>query len=361
MKIKSVGIAGLGLIGGSLAKAIKAENNGVVISGFDFSEVIEKAVKQKIIDQPLYSSDDLLQCDLIILALPIYSSINLFNELYPQLGVNQTLIDVCSVKYAFTSLSKKIMSKGKYVGLHPMAGKEKGGLENSDHLLFENAICFVCDEEKNHTTESVLGFLKCTGSRFIFIDAELHDRITAEVSHLPQLISVALVNSVTKIENGFNFINFAGSGFRDMTRIASSDFSLWKEILIANKTNIINSLNDFMRKINELKDALQKEDLKYLQNQFESANKSRNEIPLNNKGFIQPLFDITVFLEDKAGTLNRLTSILASHNLNIKNIELLKIREGSGGNFRLYFDSAETAQKAHLILKENNFATNYTN
>lgn len=359
MKISSVGIAGLGLIGGSLAKAIRHQFPDIRISGFDFSDVLKKAESQNLIDESLQPPDRLLQCDLIILSLPIYSSLNLFEELYPKLNENQVLIDVCSVKSPFINLKKKHQSRGKYFGLHPMAGKEKGGLENSDHLLFENAVCFVCDDEMNDNTEATLNFLKCTGLRFTFIDAELHDRIVAEVSHLPQLVSIALVNSVSKSEAEFNFINFAGSGFRDMTRIASSNFTLWNEILSANKVNVISSLENFKSQIEKMIVNLRNDDYELLKHQFESANKNRNEIPFNNKGFIQPLFDITVFLEDKAGTLNRLTSILANHNLNIKDIELLKIREGSGGNFRLYFDSAESAKKAYQILKENNFVTNH--
>ncbi len=357
MNISSIGIAGLGLIGGSLAKSIKYQFPGIRICGFDFPDVLKKAESQKIIDESLFNSAQLLQCDLIILALPVFSSLKLFEELYPKLNENQILIDVCSVKSLFTSLQNKYSSKGKYIGLHPMAGREKSGLENSDHLLFENAVCFVCENERNHQTELLLNFLKFTGLRFTFIDAELHDRIVAEVSHLPQLVSVALVNSVAKDENGFSFINFSGSGFRDMTRIAASDFSLWKEIIQANKKNIISSLSDFKEQIDGLIDNLESDDYESLKFKFESANKNRNEIPFNNKGFIQPLYDITVFLEDKAGTLNRLTSLLANNNLNIKDIDLLKIREGNGGNFRLYFDSAESAIKAYQILKENNFTT----
>lgn len=361
MKLSSVGIAGLGLIGGSLAKALKSDKTDITVCGFDFPDVLQNALQKNIIDKSVSDSNDLLNCDLIILALPIYASLNLFEELYPRLKEGQIITDVCSVKSVFTLMKNRLSSRGKFIGLHPMAGKEKAGLENSDHLLFENAVCFVCDDERDNLTDNLLDLLKCTGLRFNFIDADLHDRITSEVSHLPQLVSIALVNSVSKNENGINFINFAGSGFRDMTRIASSNFSLWKEILIANKSNILNSLNNFIDELNSVNDALMKEDLDWLKNYFESAKKSRDEIPINNKGFIQPLFDVTVFLEDKPGTLNRMTELLAKNNINIKDIELLKIREGSGGNFRLYFDSAKTAFNAYQILKENNFATNYNN
>lgn len=355
MKISSVGIAGLGLIGGSIAKSLRLGYPELTISAFDFPPVLEKAQQQNVIDEPVDDHFKLLDSELIILSLPVYKSLSLFKELYPQLEENQIIVDTCSVKSLFSEVSEEIKSKGKYIGLHPMAGKEKNGFDFSDNLLFENAVCFVCDNDRNQITKYVLNLLKCTGLRFTFIDAYLHDKIASEVSHLPQLLSVALVNEVAKVEDNFNFINFAGSGFRDMTRIASSDFKLWEEIIKANKQNIITSLQNIIQRINSISENLAADNFDYLKEQFEFANKNRNEIPFNNKGFIQPLFDITVFIEDKAGTLNKLTSILAKHNLNIKDIELLKIREGSGGNFRLYFDSAESAQKAYQILKENNF------
>lgn len=361
MKISSIGIAGLGLIGGSIAKALKSNNSELIVSAFDHPEVLQKALSQNVIDVALTNYSEILKCELIILALPINASLKLFEELFPHLNENQYLIDVCSVKSPFAQREKSLQSSGKYIGLHPMAGKEKGGFDNSDNLLFENAVCFVCDLSPDYRTNSVLEFLKPTGLQFTLIDAYLHDRIAAELSHLPQLLSVLLVNSSAKSENGFNFINFAGSGFKDMTRIASSDFTIWKEIIENNKSNILNSLNDFRFSLDLLADKIEQNDFEYLRKEFESARKSREEIPFNHKGFIQPLFDLTVFLKDEPGSLSRLTTILFENNLNIKDIELLKIREGSGGNFRLYFDSSEDVERAKRVLTHNNFATNYTN
>lgn len=359
MKISSVGIAGLGLIGGSIAKALKNFNPQLSISAFDYPEILDKAFSQKFIDKSLKHISEILENDLIILALPINSSLKLFEELFPQLNPNQCIIDVCSVKSPFTELEKSLASSGKYIGLHPMAGKEKGGFENSDYLLFENAVCFVCDSHLNDTTNSVLEFMKPTGLQFTFIDAYLHDRIAAEVSHLPQLLSVILVNAAAKKENGFNYINYAGSGFKDMTRIASSDFNIWKEIIENNKSNIIETLKNFQFKIDLLINRIKDDDFEFLKNEFETAKKNREGIPFNHKGFIQPLFDLTVFLKDEPGSLSKLTTILYLNNINIKDIELLKIREGSGGNFRLYFESAEIVQRAKEILGKY-FATNYT-
>lgn len=360
MKINSIGIAGLGLIGGSIVKALKNFNPQLSISAFDHSEILDKAFTQKFIDKSLKHSSEILENDLIILALPINSSLKLFEELFPKLNSNQCIVDVCSVKSPFAELEKSLVSPGKYIGLHPMAGKEKGGFENSDYLLFENAVCFVCDSQADDTTNSVLEFMKPTGLQFTFIDAYLHDRIAAEVSHLPQLLSVILVNAASKKENGFNYINYAGSGFKDMTRIASSDFKIWKEIIENNKFNILNSLKDFQSKIDLLIDRIKDDNFESYKNEFEIARKNRDEIPFNHKGFTQPLFDLTVFLKDEPGSLSKLTTILYHNNINIKNIELLKIREGSGENFRLYFESEEDCNNAYKILRKEKLTTDTT-
>jgi Prephenate dehydrogenase len=113
-----------------------------------------------------------------------------------------------------------------YIGLHPMAGKEKGGYLNSDYLLFENSVCIVSTDSKNSQINSFLKTLKSTGMKFTFLDPALHDKIVAQVSHLPQLLSIAMVNTSTKSQNGFRYLDFAAGGFRDMTRIASSVFYL---------------------------------------------------------------------------------------------------------------------------------------
>ncbi|MGQ9644500.1 MAG: ACT domain-containing protein, partial [Ignavibacterium sp.] len=108
--------------------------------------------------------------------------------------------------------------------------------------------------------------------------------------------------------------------------------------------------------INRIKD----DNFESLKNEFEVAKKNREEIPFNHKGFIQPLFDLTVFLKDEPGSLSKLTTILYQNNINIKDIELLKIREGSGGNFRLYFESEEDCNYAYNILRKENLTTNCT-
>jgi prephenate dehydrogenase len=358
LSLNRIAIVGLGLIGGSFAKALKHANPTIYISAYDKEEVINKALSEKIIDERLTFSDQILNSDIIFLALPIESSLEIFKFISPQLNEHQIISDLCSVKGIFIEEWKKLNSKGTYIGAHPMTGKEKSGYENSDALLFENSVFIVCTENgKNNLYDDYINLVKTSGARISLLDPHLHDKITSRVSHLPQLLSVLLVNhSAQKVDNN-SFLDYAAGGFRDMTRIASSDFSIWESIIKYNKSEILDSIEIFEKQLTSFKDIIKADDYSEINNLFEDARQMRNEIPINTKGFIDPLFDITVFVKDQPGMISKISTILFENNINIKDIELLKIREGTGGNFKFYFDSESDAEKAKVLIEKVGFST----
>jgi len=358
MKIKRLAIIGLGLIGASLAKAIKHIVPATEIAAFDYPDILEQAVSDKTIDVTLQSYNDALEYDLIFLALPIERSIEAFKELSPLLKSNQTISDLCSVKGIFADEWKTLKSKGSYLGAHPMAGKEKGGYKNSDSLLFENSTFIISEESKKYAALAEYAeLIKSIGARITFLDPYLHDEIVAKVSHLPQLLSVILVNQAAIKKNGIQFIDFAAGGFRDMTRIASSDFNIWESILEYNKGEILKSLDSFQEDLNKIKSLVANEKSELLGDLFDKARALRDETPINNKGFLDPLFDINMFMKDEPGMISKISTVLFENHINIKDIELLKIREGTGGNFKLYFESKIEAEKAKRILDGIGFKT----
>ena len=358
MKIKRLAIIGLGLIGASLAKAIKHIVPATEIAAFDYPDILEQAVSDKTIDVTLQSYNDALEYDLIFLALPIERSIEAFKELSPLLKSNQTISDLCSVKGIFADEWKTLKSKGSYLGAHPMAGKEKGGYKNSDSLLFENSTFIISEESKKYDALAEYAeLIKSIGARITFLDPYLHDEIVAKVSHLPQLLSVILVNQAAIKKNGIQFIDFAAGGFRDMTRIASSDFNIWESILEYNKGEILKSLDSFQEDLNKIKSLVANEKSEMLGDLFDKARALRDETPINNKGFLDPLFDINMFMKDEPGMISKISTVLFENHINIKDIELLKIREGTGGNFKLYFESKIEAEKAKRILDGIGFKT----
>ena len=357
---KNIAILGLGLIGGSFAKALKQADKSINIAAFDRKNIIQQALADGVIDSEISLIENALNYKIIIVCLPIDESISIFSSLASQLKQGQIISDFCSVKKVFSELWKNNGKDGLYIGAHPMTGKEKGGYENSDPLLFENSVFIICDEHKSsHQKElnTYIELVKLSGARITFLSADIHDVITANVSHIPQLLSVLLVNQADKQRCDISFIDFAGGGFRDMTRIASSDFLLWKSILNNNSTEILKALNEYSEKLDDLILLLENNESDAVKELFEKARIAREEIPFNNKGFLDALYDITVFVKDEPGMISKISTVLFNENINIKDIELLKIREGKGGNFKFYFEDESSAKNAKYLIEREGFTT----
>ena len=351
LNIKKISILGLGLIGGSIAKALKNSALDLEISAYDKNEVLENAFSGNVIDKKLESIDESINSDLIFLCLPVNVSLKTFEELIPKLKQGTIITDVCGVKYPFKKFWDESNSKGIYIGGHPMAGKEKSGYKNSDPLLLENAVYILTDDlSKNEELKDFRKIIEALGSKILHVPAKQHDLIAASVSHLPQLLSVALVNTAALKTENYNFLDLAAGGFRDMTRIASSDFDIWEPVLEKNKNEILIAVEKFQYELERIKSNLKNDNLPEIKKSFNDARKSRDEIPQNTKGFLSPLHDIFVFVSDKPGVLSKITTELYNNNINIKDIELLKIREGAGGTFRLSFESGADAETENKIL-----------
>ena len=347
-------------MGGSIAKALSKSDEDFHISAFDISDSSARALEENVIDTSLSSIEEVLNSDLIFISLPVDASIDVFEELAPKLKENSILTDVCSVKNVFKEKWDKIESNGFYFGGHPMTGKEHGGYENSDPLLFENAIYIITDNcTDNPLFQDFTKVIKSLGPNILHIPAKQHDVIAASVSHLPQLVSVALVNAASLKTDEYNFLDLAAGGFRDMARIAASDFNIWKSIISTNKSQILTALDKFSYDLETLKKWISENKDSEIAEYFEAARKNRDEIPKNTKGFLSPLHDLFVFVEDKPGAISDISSTLFEKNINIKDIELLKIREGSGGTFRLSFETKDDLFESAKILNQKGFSTDH--
>jgi prephenate dehydrogenase len=355
---KKISIFGLGLIGGSIAKALKNSGSSFYIKGFDKEEVLMQALKEKSIDEKIISIDDCTDSEIIFLCLPTELSLKYFEKVSPLLKEGTIITDVSGVKGIFEEKWKSISSKGIYIGGHPMTGKETSGYESSDELLFENSVYVISDSAKNKSkSDELVSVIKLLGARIRFLNPYLHDKVISRVSHLPQLLAVSLVNSASENGDKVNYLDFAAGGFRDMTRIASSSFNIWESVLKLNKNEIISSIKLLKENLAKLEEDLSSDDYKAIETIFEKARTKRDEIPKNTKGFINPLFDVFIYVKDQAGVLAKLSTIMYENNINIKDVELLKIREGTGGTFRMAFENKETAARAKKLMNEAGFKT----
>lgn len=290
----------------------------------------------------------------VFVSTPVDAAIEVLRTIGPHCKADAVVSDVCSVKgplheAARTSLPANIL----YIGTHPMTGSEKSGIRHASGLLYENATCVVCgtDSIPDHFQaryRSFLELLSSTGANLFSLDALEHDRIAARVSHVPQLLAVLLVLHASAPQDAWR--ELAAGGFKDMTRIASSSWSIWKDILSANRGEIHHALSDLATRLDKLKSFLEVDDLEAVREMFHDAEQAREFIVDGRKGFLKPLADIYVFIADKPGVLAEITSTLARHELDIKDIELLRIRENAGGTFRLGFAEVSDAENAVRVL-----------
>ena len=355
---RNITIIGVGVIGGSLGLAIKKHFPSVHIVGFDKPGVLRKALKRGAIDEAAKALRPALSdADLVFLATPV----SVIQKVLPRLAAHtssHTLItDVGSVKRSIMRAASRLFPEGNFIGGHPMAGVELSGVEAAHPLLFENAV-YVLSPMKTTTQkrlEQFADFLRDLGARVVILDPKTHDEVASVVSHLPQLTAVALTNVAGKEHtSGRRHLRLAAGGFRDLTRIASSRPEMWTDILEFNRDEIDRSISLLIRELGRYRSFLRKR-TKDLPGKFRSARKIRDSIPKSMKGFLYPLAELYVFVKDKPGMMAKMTSVLAKAEINIKDIELVKVREGRGGTFRLAFESKEMSARAVVILKRAGF------
>jgi len=188
----------------------------------------------------------------------------------------------------------------------------------------------------------------------LVLSAEDHDRTAATISHLPQLLAVSLVRLLDDLgSNREHGIRLAAGGFRDMTRIASSPYSVWRDILKTNGDLIEAVVERFLRAARASFKGLREDRVR---TDFEKAARTRTEIPRDSKGFLHRLCDVLVVVEDRPGTIAEVSVPLSKRHINIKDIEILKVREGEAGTLRLAFENEAEARKAIDLLAKEGFS-----
>ncbi len=351
-------IVGVGLIGGSLGLALRRAGKVREVVGVSRPETIAEALDVGAIDRG-HDYRDLetaaAGCDVIVLATPIRRIIELIGRLARATLAPGTIVtDVGSTKALILEGAEELLPpEAAFIGGHPMAGAEKAGIGAADPFLFQNAYYVLCPSRRapEAATRSLGALLESIGARVLVMDAEVHDRTVAAVSHLPHILAVALVNFVGGIDAG-RALELAAGGFRDMTRIASSPFGVWKDIIETNLPAIGRTLRAFSEALGACADDL---DAGALGEAFEHAARTRALIPRDAKGFLRPLAELLVVVEDRPGIIARIACPLADSGINIQDIEVLKVREGEGGTLRLAFKDRAESERARAILAGEGF------
>ncbi|MEZ0323236.1 MAG: prephenate dehydrogenase/arogenate dehydrogenase family protein [Hydrogenothermaceae bacterium] len=265
---KGILIIGLGLIGGSLALALKEDGFKGKIYGLDLnSDRVQTGLKMKVIDEGYTDIRNIpwQNTDLVVISTPVKTFESIARSIKDFLKEETIVSDVGSVKGNIVLRLYDILKPNLFVGVHPIAGTEKEGIENAKSGLFKNARLILTpvgdDKEK---IEKVEKLWKDIGSKTEIMDPHLHDFVFASVSHLPHAIAFALVDSLIELskQSGIDLFKYPGGGFKDFTRIAASSPVIWKDIFLENKSNVLKTIEIFQQSLNRLKEAIEREDEK---------------------------------------------------------------------------------------------------
>jgi prephenate dehydrogenase len=255
----NVAIIGVGLIGGSLARVMKAKNLAQSITGSGRSrENLEQALKLGVIDRIAQgSSYGVEDADLVILASPVGAFEKIVLEIGPSLKKGSILTDVGSVKgLLLKQIGQILPSDVHFVPAHPIAGREKSGVEESTEALFQGRRCILTpdDSTDKKALEAVRALWIEAGAEVSLMDAELHDKVFAAVSHLPHVAAFAMMCAVAELKtDGGNYLQYSGAGFRDFTRIAASSPEMWKDICIMNRQHLIPMIDGYLDCLNSFR------------------------------------------------------------------------------------------------------------
>lgn len=361
---KTVYIAGLGLIGASMALGIKRDHPDYKILGYNRSQASRDiASKEGMIDR---ATDDFASfaplADIIILSLPIKQTIAFIKEL-ADLDLKEGVIisDAGSTKSAIVDAAEQYLA-GKpvrFVGAHPMAGSHKTGAASADVNLFENAYYIFTPSSLTNqdALEEMKDLLSGLHARFIEIDAKEHDRVTSQISHFPHILASSLMEQTVVYAQEHEMVRrFAAGGFRDMTRIAESEPGMWTSILLSNRETILDRIEDFKERLDEVGQAISKGDEEQIWNFFNQAREQRQAMEIHKRGGVDSSYDLYVDVPDEEDVILRILELLRGTSL--VNIHINEEnREDIHGILQISFKNAQDLERAEHLITEN---TDYT-
>ena len=366
----NIGINGLGLIGGSIAKAIKqvhAQNSYII--GYDTNKSdLQAAYEDGVIDTIAPSlQTGFSTCNVVFICTPVHYIVDLVEALLPYLPNDCILTDVGSTKHELIKeVSKHTAASPKriyYVGGHPMTGSERFGYVASSSHLFENAYYMLTPQAD--TPEFILFILQKLIERMgaipLILSSSYHDFVAAHISHLPHIIASSLVHLVRNNDGEKAYLHaLASGGFKDLTRIASSNPNIWTSICLSNKHQIKKAFNDYKGILEHFIDILENESEDELYSFFDTSRIYRNTFP---EGVVSSeltkRFSLHVDAKDEPGIIANIATLLSEHHINIKNLSVMSDREFDVGVIKIFFANKADLIKATEVLSRHRYTIYY--
>ena len=355
MNTLTCGFIGLGLIGGSIAKAVRHHLPDARLIAYDIhTESLHLAVKEQVIDQICPAVDASFgNCDYIFLCAPVSRNAENLLALKPHLSPDTILTDVGSVKTGIHRQIEKLQLQKQFIGGHPMAGSERFGYQNAKASLLENAYYILTPsaEVPAEKVEAYRTLVERIGAIPLLLSYEEHDYVTAAISHLPHVIAASLVNLVKSSDSEDGVMKMiAAGGFKDITRIASSSPVMWQQICLTNRENISVLLKQYINCLTEISTKIDEGAADALYDFFDTARCYRESFITASSGPIKTEYVLTVDITDQPGSIAAIASLLAADEVSIKNIGINHNRELAEGALRIEFYGINAMEKAAAIL-----------
>jgi len=345
----TVVIAGVGLVGGSVGLGVRQRFLAHRVVGVDRDPAaLDAARGLGIIDASQLAVGPWLgEADLVVLATPARSIVPLAREMAPHLRPDAIVTDVGSVKADIVAGLREL----RFVGGHPMAGSDRAGVLHADAALLENAVWALTPEAATdpEALERVRAFVSALGARPVQVAPERHDRLVATVSHLPYLAAVALTTLVDQGDERELTMLLAAGGFRDLTRVASGSPLMSRDMVTGNREAVRGALRAFSTVLSGLEAVL--DDPEALLARAEAAKRVRDGIPIVRRSLLPARHELVIAVPDRPGEFARITRALGEAAVNIKDLEVLGIRE-AGGAVRIAVESEDALARARRALED---------
>ncbi len=281
MLFKKITILGVGLIGGSLARALKRDRLCEIITGYGRDEVgLQKAVELGVVDDySLEIKEAVRDADVIMLATPLSSTERLLANMKDGLKPDCIITDVGSAKGVVVNAARKTLPERMrfFVPAHPIAGTERSGVESSFAELFEQHVVIITPlaETDEGCKRKIAGMWEGVGGRVVELSVAHHDQVLAATSHLPHVLAYALVDCLGKMQDSEEMFHYAAGGFADFTRIASSSPRMWHDVCLANSGPLLGMLAQFDRHLQDVREAIANGESERLLAIFSNARRAR--------------------------------------------------------------------------------------
>jgi prephenate dehydrogenase len=351
-----IAIIGVGLIGGSVGLAARARLDGISeIVGFDPGVgVLDEAIKLEVIDRAAGSVEEAAKgADLVILASPVASLVENAQKALGVVGENSVVTDVGSTKREIVAA----IDDPRFIGGHPIAGAETSGVEHAREDLFEDSTWFVTPTPRTTGLglERLMRFAKNLGAQPHAVDAEAHDKLLADISHLPHVLANALVTQAAgSINSEDGSISVVGPSFRDATRVAGANSAIWRDIYLSNHDALVPAIDSVIDRLQTFRDAIKSGDGDEIVRLNEQARADREAL-LERDLVGEDVFELRVSVPNQPGVLANITLALGKAGVNIVDMALYPAVDMRSGAISLWVPGEDAAQRTEALISELGF------